>query len=202
MNWFRAFCFLISLAGICLQMGCASFGSYQTAQTIEKGKVSVTGGLGNNTEPNEAFLHFQLRTGIGDSTDIGLSQNFTGNGSTVTMLDIKRQINTQSSQFKSAFGGGIGAVYNDEGGVVLQIPTYFSYHSKNDLLAIYCNPRGFLYIDTAYDENTGLGFANSFGVKIGKKFAAVPEWSMMMGRYDGSFEVTHLLSVGLGFNIR
>lgn len=198
--------FALTICSSGLLINCTSYSSFQTARTLPQGKVSGTAGLGYNYLGEESFVDLALRVGLEDSVDIGLKANFTNWGSTLIMGDIKKQLATQSPNFNSALGIGLSAVTADDEGVALHFPAYFSFHSSNQKLALYLNPRVFYYLDLRNSQershnNSGLGAGNSVGLKLGNRFAIMPEYSFFVGQYNDELKVNNLFSVGLGFRV-
>lgn len=199
-------CILITqlvFLGILLS-NCASYSSFQTARTTDQGELSATGGIGYHEEGNESFVNMSVRYGLADSLDIGVTYNQTHNGSTLVLGDIKLTVKSNSPGFHHAVGFGISPLLNEYEGLAFHAPYYASFHTPGEKLAFYVNPRAIYYIDWRPAEegsNTGLGFGTSFGLKIGRKFSLMPEWSFLAGQFNEAFEMNNLLSVGIGINL-
>ncbi|WP_421892434.1 hypothetical protein [Marinoscillum sp.] len=201
-----ALLFALAICSSGLLINCASYSSFQTARTLPQGKVSGTAGLGYNYLGEESFVDLALRVGLKDSVDIGLKANFTNWGSSLIMGDLKKQLATSSPNFSSALGLGFSAVTADDEGMALHVPAFFSFHSTNQKLALYLNPRVFYFFDLRNSEdrshnNSGPGVGNSVGLKLGNRFAIMPEYSFFVGQYNDELKVNTLFSVGLGFRV-
>ena len=201
LHWVAVLCFcwlIVQLAG------CASYASFQTAQTTSNGELSATGGIGYHEEGEEPHLNLSMRYGLADSVDIGVVYNQTQNGSTLVMADVKLSVKSNSPGFHHAVGFGVSPIFNEYEGLAFHAPYFASFYTPHERLAVYLNPRLIYYIDmrdNPENSNTGLGFGTSVGLKIGKKFSVLPEWSFLAGQFDNRFEVNNLLSIGFGINV-
>ncbi len=201
-------CLFISvLLAPLLLINCVSYSSYQTARTLPTGKVSGSAGLGYNYLGDESFVDIALRAGLGDSIDIGAKFNYTGFGSAHFMLDMKKEMSNKLPNFHTAVGVGLSSVMADDLGLAVHLPVYFSFHSPNQKLTLYLNPRAFYYLDLRDElerefNNSSLAAGNTVGLKLGNKFSIMPEYSFFVGKHDDEVKLNTLFSVGLGFNVR
>ena len=186
-----------------LLSSCASYSSFQTAQTTELGELAVAGGIGYHEEGNEPYLNLSARYGLADSIDIGIGYNQTQNGSTLIMGDVKLRVKSNSPGFHHAVGFGLSPVLYQNEGLIFHAPYFASFHTPNEKISVYANPRVLYYIDMRQEaeSNTGLGFATSFGMKLGRKFSVIPEWSFVAGQFEDAFEINNLISIGIGINL-
>lgn len=200
------------MPGICalslspLLMQCASYSSFQTAKTMAPGKTALSVGFGANYLSDLSYLDLGCRTGIADHTDIGVKINYTALGSSLVMLDLKREIPSNLPHFNSAIGVGISPVFLSDLGIAVHLPAYFSWAFSGNICTIYANPRILYYLDLAFQEegvpsNTGPGTGSSFGLKIGRDVSIMPEYSVLLGKYEGNLKVNSLFSVGIGIPI-
>ena len=194
-SWVILMCVIGSL------INCASLSSFQTANTLEKGEMSATLGSGYNHLAEETYGDVGIRYGVGNQSDLGIKYNKTGLGSQVLLVDYKKQI-SDDEKLKTAFGFGVSPLWDGDDGVALHLPYYWSMHSSTNLFSIYANPRLLYYISADDQSQSSLGLGNSLGLKIGKKLSVMPEWSFVMGEPRGSFDVNHLFSIGVGFNVQ
>ena len=197
--------FYLSFGSLLYFTSCVSYSSFQSARTLEKGKVSISVGAGSNERAEEGYGDVAFRVGVEDSLDMGLKFNSTSFGSILVMLDVKKQLPSQSKNISNAVGFGVSPVFDDEEGVAFHIPAYISFHSTNDFFTTYINPRVFYYMDFLKADgfnNSGLGYGNSLGFKIGKKFAVMPEWSFFVAKYQDEAELNNFFSIGLGWNVQ
>lgn len=197
--------FLIGFSLLAILTSCASYSSFQTARTVEKGTLAGSLGAGNNYLGDEGFVDIKLRAGIADSADLGATFNYTMWGSTVIGLDFKKQLKTKGQEFQVALGGAISSVSGDDQGLALHLPAYISRHSPNEKLTVYLNPRLLYYFDLNDDaeyDNSGFAVANSLGLKFGNRISLMPEWGLLYGRHNVTMKVNNFFGVGLAHRIR
>ncbi|WP_421874801.1 hypothetical protein [Marinoscillum sp.] len=186
-------------------MHCASYSSFQTAKTLEKGELSGSVGLGNNYLGEEPFVDIALRTGVADDMDVGAKLNVTNYGSSMALVDMKKQLSAGDGPVYHAVGLGAGFIFSDDKGVAIHLPYYLSLHSADNLWTFYTNPRALYFIDGDQEDefqNTGPGLGSSFGIKVGRKFSLMLEYGFVYGQYDGENHFNNLLSGGIGINIK
>lgn len=193
---------------------CISFSNMQTAKTLEKGKVSGSLGLGvghSNTlldgiEGGASGLlstSSSLRVGLKDNLDVGLRLNSTI-VNTVFSVGAKKQLSTEASTIHKAIGLDVTSIGREDRGLALHIPAYFSLHSEDGLHTLYLNPQLFYYQDLSTQpiDNSSIGFANSIGVKFGKKTSLICEFSLMVLQYEGQVQFNRYGNIGIGFNVQ
>lgn len=204
----RVFKSCVRLLGIfsslLLLMHCASYSSFQTANTVEKGQIAGSGGIGKNHLADELYGDVSVRVGAGDSLDIGARFNYTVFGSSVLTIDGKRQLYTKVDNVKAAVGFSVAQVFADDLGVAFQVPFYLSIASHQEHLTFYVSPRAIYYLDcrqSAEYNNSTFGAGQTMGIKIGNRFSLMPEWGVLYGRHDDAWKLNNFFSVGIGLNI-
>lgn len=179
----------ISFGTIC---SCKPLSSMQTARTTDKGTFAYGGTYGVVASDEEVFptVEGSVRYGFLDRWDAGFKIDIWG----LMYLDTKLQIiGDRHSSFAASTGAGLGfcdfGIKEKTNIYHLAAPLYFSYHPSL-WLGLYCNPRyvhEIMYLDNGDNPNTlkqGDYAGTSFGIRIGKRWALVTEYSFLLNLFE------------------
>ena len=206
---------LSALACASIFSSCVSVSSLQTARTTEKGEIGwgvsasavsfddqgVLDTLGSDQDVYLPLSEVSVRYGVTDKLDVGLKLGVIG----LTTLDAKYMlVGDHESPFALSAGASFGFVTVSSGdlrtGIYdIAVPVYASYHPA-EWLAVYATPRYNLRLFQGTETVPVSFLGTSAGVRIGKRFGVVAEYSYMANLSGGAAHQQYSAGIVLGIN--